>query len=274
MRPFFMTLPGRTLFCAYHPSRTASARGAVLYVPAFAEEMHKSRRMASVLARRLANRGVAVLIVDLTGSGDSSGDFGDARWDLWLEDIRAGLQWLQARTEGPSLLWSLRLGALLAADAAREFRDSVRALVMWQPVIDGKEYLTQLLRLTVARDMAAGRPTGVQTLRQVLARGTAVEIGGYALNPSLAAALDSKSLPALGVRGLRAGWLEVVSDPDRLMPPAAANAIAALTAAGMDVYGEAVVGEQFWHWNTSDITECPELLDRTTTFVDRVIVPP
>ncbi len=72
-------------------------RGAVVYVHPFAEEMNKSRRMAALQSRALAAAGFAVLQIDLLGCGDSSGDFGDASWDEWIDDVLLAVRWLRGQ---------------------------------------------------------------------------------------------------------------------------------------------------------------------------------
>jgi len=51
----------------------------VVIAPPFAEEMNRSRRMMVLLAIALAERGFGCLAVDPFGTGDSDGDFADAR---------------------------------------------------------------------------------------------------------------------------------------------------------------------------------------------------
>ena len=76
----------------------------MLYIHPFAEEMNKSRRMAALQSRALAQAGYAVLQIDLLGCGDSSGDFGDATWQSWVSDVVLGCQWLRSQnpTQGDS----------------------------------------------------------------------------------------------------------------------------------------------------------------------------
>ena len=49
--------------------------------------------------------GFGVLQIDLFGCGDSSGDFSDARWDIWKQDIAAAREWLEERISAPVSLW-------------------------------------------------------------------------------------------------------------------------------------------------------------------------
>ena len=118
--PFFLQADCGRRFCLYHaPQAEKECRGAFIYVHPFGEEMNKSRRMAALQARAFAAMGFGVLQIDLFGCGDSSGDFSDARWDIWKQDIAGARAWLAERVSAPISLWGLRLGALLALDFAR-----------------------------------------------------------------------------------------------------------------------------------------------------------
>ena len=124
IQPFFLESPRGPLFCLFlFPSEKPPVEG-VLYLPPFAEEMHKSRRMAALQARALARAGYAVLQLDLSGCGDSAGDFGDATWDAWRDDIRLAYGWLAGQVPGAITLWGLRLGACLAVELAAELTRS------------------------------------------------------------------------------------------------------------------------------------------------------
>ena len=66
-----------------------------MYFPPFAEELNKSRRMVSMQARQFCHTAYAVLIVDLFGTGDSEGNFGDTDWEILQNDMCVALRWLQ-----------------------------------------------------------------------------------------------------------------------------------------------------------------------------------
>jgi exosortase A-associated hydrolase 2 len=270
-QPFFLEAGGGERFCLYH-APAGDCRGAFVYVHPFGDEMNRTRRMAALGARALARAGYGVLQIDLAGCGDSSGEFGEARWQGWKDDLTLARNWLAGRLGRPAGVWGLRLGALLALDHAADLADTADEprLLLWQPVLAGATYLTQLLRLRMAGDLVgtnAGNGGGAdspQALRALLQGGSAVEIGGYLLAPELAAALDrldaARLAPAAAV-----DWFEVVAAPDRPAPPAAQRVAAAWQYkrkdAGKDVCLHTVAGPSFWA--SQEITECPALVEAT-----------
>lgn len=262
--PFFLDAQDGTRFCLYH-APAGRCRGALLYVHPFAEEMNRSRRLAAQQARALAAQGIGVLLIDLHGCGDSSGEFGDARWDGWKADIALGCAWLQERLGVQPGLWGARLGALLALDYARGAQPAPARLLLWQPVLSGATGLTQFLRLLLARDMlaeAAGAGAGgTQALRARLARGETLEVAGYDLAPELAAALDALDAAPLALPGCRIDWLEVVPEAGRVPGPAAERVAAGWRAAGTELRLQAVACAPFW--SAAETVECPELLAAT-----------
>src|SRR5690242_11050763 len=121
MEAFFLPAAAGQRFCLYHRAAAGiPERGAVVFVHPFAEEMNKCRRMAALQSRALAAAGYTVLQMDLLGCGDSSGDFADATWEAWVDDVGLACTWLWQRSAAPLWLWGLRGGCLLAAAAARE----------------------------------------------------------------------------------------------------------------------------------------------------------
>ena len=157
---FLPSAAGQRFALLYTPEPATKQRGAVVYVHPFGEELNKSRRMAALQARAMASAGYSVLQIDLLGCGDSTGDFGDATWEAWLADVRLACAWLQERTAAPLWLWGLRSGCLLVNEAAQRMPTPVK-LLLWQPVLSGKQFLQQFLRLKVAAEMLASDGKGV-----------------------------------------------------------------------------------------------------------------
>jgi exosortase A-associated hydrolase 2 len=252
---------GGQRFCVLH--RPHKARGAVVYVHPFAEEMNKSRRMAALQSRAFADAGYAVLQYDLYGCGDSAGDFGDATWDDWIDDVADAAHWLRSQFDVPLTLWGLRAGCLIASEAARR-RSLACDFVFWQPMTSGKLVLQQHLRLQLAKDMLDGQARGTtDRLRARLAAGESVEIAGYALNPGLAQGLDGATLAPAGPG--RSAWVEVSTRNEASLLPATAAAAERWRASGHGVTQRVVQGPSFW--TTTEIEEVPALVEATLDLI-------
>ncbi len=261
-------------FCVFYAAQGSCARGLVLYIHPFAEEMNKSRRMATLQARSLAQSGYAVLQIDLLGCGDSSGDFGDATWQSWISDVVRGSRWLHERhpaprpqgRSAPLWLWGLRAGCLLAVEAARQMSEPCNFL-FWQPPTSGRALLQQFLRLKAAADLQNNQAKNVMAgLRQQLNDGTPVEIAGYQLAPELARGLEqSVLLPAPARKPERLEWFELSTRADATMSPASSEAIAQWRQCGFEVRSQLINGTAFWQ--SAEIEEVPALITATTAAV-------
>lgn len=262
MEPFFLATDSGRRFCVFYPPAVA-VRGIVVYAHPWAEEMNKSRRMAAEMARQMARSGFAVLQLDLAGCGDSDGDFADASWDAWLEDIDRAAAWLQQRyPAAPLLLWGLRVGALLAVEYAAAHHNCSRVL-LWSPVLNGEQFLTQFLRLRVANQMLAGNQQegGTQQLLQQLQAGEGVEVAGYTLAPALALPLAQRKLGAFARAGLQIEWFELLSSAERPLPPVVEKVAQDWREHQSQVNVHKLVGEAFW--NTQEITVVSALWQRS-----------
>lgn len=267
-KPFFLNADSGKRFCLYYaPLPGRECRGVFIYVHPFGDEMNKSRRMVAMQARAFAAIGFGVLQMDLFGCGDSSGEFGDARWNVWKQDLFVAMNWLGDRVNAPVSLWGLRLGALLALDFARSWENTIDQIVLWQPVINGESFMNQFLRLRLANEMLAagvdgGKATGTRTMRNQLANGETLEVAGYELAPDLAMAIDRLKAAELAVAKSTIHWLEIVAEPGRAMPPAGAKVISAWKQEDVDLHLHLVSCLPFWA--TQEISECAELVSATT----------
>ncbi len=234
------------------------ARGGVVYVPPFAEEMNKSRRMAALQARALAAAGWTVLLPDLAGCGDSSGELAEVHWHDWVADVQRCVAWLRQRREGPVWLWGLRLGCLIAADAARH-DPTLRRLLFWQPPAAGKTLLQQFLRLRMASALEQGAHRGVvEKLRAQLAAGECIQVAGYELGPALAQGIDAAALRAPAGPGLVI-WREVTRDPSDGLAPAGQATRAQWAQASWTVDAGIRIGPAFWQ--TTEVEVAPALIE-------------
>ncbi|MCF8154391.1 MAG: hydrolase 2, exosortase A system-associated [Rhodoferax sp.] len=269
---FFLPVTQGQRFCLFHPAKTSTLRGLVLYVHPFAEEMNKSRHMAAVQSRALAHAGYGVLQVDLMGCGDSCGDFGDARWKIWVDDVVQAALWLRGRgsshgaspASAPLWLWGLRAGCLLGVQAAPRIDEPCNFL-FWQPPMSGSTLLQQFLRLKLASDLLGGRQSGAMGgLRKALESGAAVEIAGYTLAPDLALGLQGARLapPVASSVPRQVQWFEVSDLEPPCLHPLATDALMAWQQSGYRLERHAIAGPSFWQ--TSEICDIPGLIAATT----------
>lgn len=268
MKPFFLPNHTGALFCLYYPPVNRPVKQAILHIPAFAEEMIKSRRMVALQARAFAEMGYAVLVLDLFGTGDSTGDFGETTWDIWLQNIDAGIEWLKQQGTQTIALWGLRTGALLAMDHASRNPQKIDQLLCWQPVLNGETFITQFLRLRVAAAMMDSNAPKEKTsdLKRQLLDDHALEVAGYCLNPGLIKpllALRADRLPLQELKELAV--LEVVANEDTQVAMSNSQFIDKLQEHAIEASLTKVVGEAFW--TSQEITTAPSLIESTNNRV-------
>lgn len=268
MTPFFLTGSGGKLYAIYFSTGLEqSPDHAVLYFPPFAEEMNKSRRMAALQARRIAELGHGVLLVDLFGTGDSEGDFSEARWEIWQENMLGAVAWLEEQGIKSLTLWGLRLGSLLAMQLATVSSVKISRIILWQPVVKGSLFMNQFLRLRIAAGLMSTKDKiTTSDLRTSLAQGEEVEIAGYQLSSELLYGVDEIELESLvSKRFPPIYWMELLPSPERPISMVTQNLIQRWQDRRVNVSLMAITGEAFW--STSEITLVPALLDKTTELI-------
>jgi uncharacterized protein len=146
--PFYFGTQGRELFgCFHEPPQKGLCKCAVLICQPVGHEYINCHRALRQLAARLAEAGLPVLRFDYYGCGDSAGEAEQGSITRWLEDISTAAAELRARA-GVSQVCAigLRLGGTLAAFAGSR-REDFESLILWDPVVNGKGYLKELLSL-------------------------------------------------------------------------------------------------------------------------------
>lgn len=233
----------------YPPAETGLDSGSVLYVHPFAGEMFASRNIIAVLARELAGAGLGVLTVDLYGCGDSSGDFSDARWEIWRDDLAASVRWLQEQGQDRISLWGLRLGALLAMDFAVRSQEAHERIVLWQPVLTGRSMLTQFFHMNLDeadRGLPAGQLTDAE-LRKDLPAAQNVEVAGYELSWDLIRAIDrTEIMPLAKSLSGPIHWMEFGERAETPIQADSLRVIEGWKRIGIRVTTQKSVGKPFW----------------------------
>jgi exosortase A-associated hydrolase 2 len=284
LTPFFLEpAPHRRVFSLlFAPPEGVAPRPPILHIAAFGEEMNKARRTVALAAREFALNGAPTLVIDPTGTGDSSHDFADAQWAWWVEDYVAAYDWLTTRYRGAPTLWALRFGALLLPEiaAARATLVAPR-LLLWHPALSGQLLLTQFLRLKLAADAAQGAAnTGssepaaaakgpdTKELRRRLQAGESLEIAGYEVAGALGVTLDRVSFSAAQIpEGARVGCFELAGQATAVpaMTPVMRKFVGELRAKSVDVVDGALAEPAFW--STPEITTAPQLIAASAEFI-------
>jgi exosortase A-associated hydrolase 2 len=187
----FFESQGDALYGFLHPAEGGPKRTCVVFVHGAFEERQDAHLVTKNVANSLAARGFNALRFDLYGHGDSAGEFSDATLARWTADTIAAAKWLMHETGCDRVaLVGIRLGATVAARAASALTAAgtpPERLILWQPVVVGQTYATELLRSCLASEMVTQvRARG--TREQLIARlraGECINVGGFALSPGL-----------------------------------------------------------------------------------------
>ncbi len=141
---------GGLLGTLHQPTRLRARTAAVLLCNPFGEEASRAHRIYRVLATQLERAGYACLRFDYGHTGDSRGAGEDATLAGWVADVGVAAEALRAASGSPRVvLVGLRLGATIAA-LATTAGVPARHLIAWDPVLDGRAYLDELVRVHAA----------------------------------------------------------------------------------------------------------------------------
>lgn len=249
MRPDFIEVNGRRLFAIRFGPPAPVRR--CLIVHSLFEEMNKSRAVVARSARTFAEVGIQTVVVDPFGTGDSEGDFEEASWDIWRDDLKALIDDFV-----PTDILAIRAGALLlsAALAGRPADAELRTTLV-QPVPVGKGFLSQFLRLRIAASKFAGRAETQQDLEAALAAGENVEVAGYALTRKISEGLGAARWQA--TPGVAVDCVEIGPSSRTEPSKPIAGLLAEARDAGCPVRWSAVTDERFW--TTTELAAAPAL---------------
>ncbi len=259
---------GGRLYALYSTPRVP-ARGVLLYIHPFAEEMNRSRRMVALAARAFVDAGWGVLQVDLAGCGDSSGETADACWEGWLGNIDAALAWLTERHRGRVVLWGLRAGCLLISEWLARAASNL-PVMYWQPVSSGRQHMTHFLLLKVAGELPGDQDAKsiIQGMRSRLDMGGSVDVAGYTIGAGIVKGFEQGVLDFPAGYAGRAAILEVTSSSRRELTPILASFVGRWRQGGMQIDTDVAEGPAFWL--TQEVTVVPALIELTKRALARM----
>ena len=270
--PLFIPSELGSLFAMYFTSNSRSHSQCIVHIPAFAEEMNKSRHMVTMQARAFAEQGYSVLVFDLWGTGDSQGEFSEATWAIWLNNIDAVVKWLQSRGSDSISLWGLRAGVLIAMDYLHQYSSEIDKLICWQPVFNGEQFIMQFLRLRVAAAMMDKNAPQEKTsdLKKQLLEENSVEVAGYQLNPELVNPMMTIRAQQLNLQSVKQCHVfELTIGSDLEASYALTKWIKYIEQKDINVSLDIINGSLFW--STQEISESPGLIQLSSKRVSECL---
>ena len=136
-----------------------SAQLGVMFCHAFGEERQKTYRSTFHFSTLLAQHHIPSFRFDYLGSGDSDGNLSDISLDTMLANSLHAAEIAKTCLGCDRLIiLGIRLGAVIAARAASQIPAAI-ATIMWNPIVNGAEYLRELKR--TEKLIRLSRPRGI-----------------------------------------------------------------------------------------------------------------
>ncbi len=134
--------PDRRCFAAID-SPSAPHRATVVVLPPIGYEQVAGHLAIRRLTRRLAAGGIRSVRIDYHGTGNSMGDMHDPdRFEAWTASAVDAIERATAADGEPPIVVALRLGCLVAEQAARVA--DIAGMVLWDPILDGRRHVRTL----------------------------------------------------------------------------------------------------------------------------------
>jgi len=240
---------GSKIFACTHLPSTRARSGLIICSPLHAEFLHNYRKEV-MLARALAEAGIAVQRFHYRGTGNSEGKADDVTFPSMLEDTRVAVESFKEKAPISSIAFlGTRVGAGVASAAASDVSEG--PLVLWEPVLDPEAYLRQLFRVASIRELRHDSKMTPQTRQrkrmsmEQLETDGVVDVLGYAVHRSLFRSLFQHRLPeTLGERPRDLLLLQL--DQRDALRDEFATFVGTLRSSGFRVDAQAIVADEHW----------------------------
>lgn len=166
----------------------------ILCLPSITEEMNLSRAVIAKQAQYFASQGITTFILDYYGTGDSEGELNNVSSQDWCQDIIIAGQWLINQGATSISLWGIRFGSLLAMHFYDELiaQLPLTSQLHWKPVINGKLFISQLLRIKQINNMM--QSSQKINWRKEIFKGEEIEVAGYPLNEEFVSSIEKLTI--------------------------------------------------------------------------------
>jgi alpha-beta hydrolase superfamily lysophospholipase len=221
----------RPLFGWFHEPEDGRARSGVVLCSPIGDEERRVYLTYRKLAESLATAGLAVLRFSYDGTGDSAGTLDDPdRVQAWVSSISNAVDLVREAGVEHVALVGMRLGATLATHAARGMDRPPDAMVLWDPCVNGREFLRhQQILLTTLPDRPSPSEQGTSGDEG------GVDTPGFHFSASLAEKLRGLEIVPVAAPETRT---LVMARPDRPAPGRLDRALGASEADHLDAVGQ------------------------------------
>jgi len=267
LEPAFIDGSRGSLFTLhYAPAQRQGVSECIVIAPPFAEEMNRCRYMQNLLGQALAKHGYGLLVPDPYGTGDSAGEFAEADWQTWKQDIIGAAEYSNQLGYEKVTLLGIRLGALLASAVATEVK-ALKRLVFWQPVCSGKVTLNQFLRLKIAASIARDEDAGTTAqLEEEIDKGHSIQVAGYDMSPDLFKGIHGATLGNdINFANIPIAWFSILASAERKVPRSDLKAMESLRSSGATIDHHTVIAPAFWQ--AHERTLAPELVNPSLNYL-------
>lgn len=190
-QPLWVGAPEQQLYAALHRPGNAEATRGVLLVPPLLHEQPRSRRFITEVASAFAANGIAALRFDFYGSGDSAGRSDELQLSTMHDDLRRACAALRSHTGASRIaVMAWRASALVVCDWICHGGEASE-LILWEPILDGRAWLEDLVRADAIERCSPHRYTG---RRPLTVDASDSQLMGYAVTHMLRDAMVSATI--------------------------------------------------------------------------------
>ncbi len=242
------------------------AAGLVICCP-YQAEIHRNYRREVLLARRLAERGIAVQRFHYVGSGHSDGDPSSVTFDTMRDDALSAGDELARRT-GVSTVGFLgtRWGGMVAASAAASRGGN---LCLWEPVVDPARYFDEIFRFLLLYELKEDPASPLAqdaSLPDLLRRDGSVDVLGHTVERAIFESSRGLALSELAPDPSQAVLLVQIS-AGRSLRSEYTGLAEAWRQRGLDMQTHVIRDQETW-WISGDRWPIHEVHPPTTKLID------
>lgn len=227
---------------------------AIILLPPFAEEMNRCRRLMKLTQDALASAGQCSVSIDYFGTGDSAGEFAQARLAHWEADVLSACEAARHAGAASVSLLGFRFGALLAADVAHTI-PNLKHIYAVAPQESFQRAIRQFVRIASAiPDLAQDSSTGLRVpgAAKRLENGETVQIGGYELSPNLYSDFMSKRSAAETTAAITALFVSSPAATSAALSPPETRQLKGLNRYSNTIHYAHINDAQMWYQGVPD----------------------